>query len=459
MFRGPTSARTIRGLTNNELLFEGETMIYSREYETILREDLEQLQVERLQATLNRVYRNVAFYRHTFDKHKIEVEKIKSLDDLRCLPFTTKEDLRKSYPYDMFAVPLRDVVRIHSTSGTTGKPIVVGYTKNDLDVWASLIARILTAAGITNNDFVQIAFNYGLTTVAFGFHYGAEKIGASVIPSSIEDIQRQLMIMRDYKTSALVSTPGYALHIASALEEAKIHPDELFLKTGLFGAEPWSENLRAKIEAHLHIKAFDNYGLSEVLGPGVAFECLKRNGLHVNEDHFIVEVVDPESLQPLNKGEKGELVFTTITKQGFPLIRYRTGDMSALIEEPCACGRTLIRMERVSGRTDDMIIVEGINVFPSQVEEVLLQVEGTVPHYQIVLYRDAGVDAVELQVEIPGNLPFGDEMRILQDFRENIRRQLESVLGIRTKVTLVEPKSIDRSTGGKMRRVIDKREL
>ncbi len=433
-------------------------MIYSREYETILREDLEQLQIERLQATLNRVYRNVAFYKQSFDEQKIDVEKIKSLDDLRYLPFTTKEDLQKEYPYGMFAVPLRDVIRIHSTSGTTGKPIVVGYTKNDLIVWASLIARILTASGVTNSDFVQIAFNYGLTTAAFGFHYGAEKIGASVIPSSTEDVQRQLMIMRDYKTSALVSTPGYALHIASTIDELQIHPDELFLKTGLFGAEPWSENLRSEIEHHLHIKAYDNYGLSEVLGPGVAFECMERNGLHVNEDNFIVETVDPETLRPVAKGERGELVFTTITKQGFPLIRYRTGDISALIEEQCACGRTLMRMNRVSGRTDDMIIIEGINVFPSQIEEVLLQVEGTVPHYQIVLYRDAGIDAMELKVEIPGNLPAGDEMRILQDFKEKIRRQLESVLGVRTKVTLVEPKSIVRSNGAKMQRVIDERE-
>jgi phenylacetate-CoA ligase len=305
---------------------------------------------------------------------------------------------------------------------------------------------------------VQIAFNYGLTTAAFGFHYGAEKIGASVIPSSTEDVRRQLMIMRDYKTSALVSTPGYALHIASTIDELQIHPDELFLKTGLFGAEPWSENLRSKIEDHLHLNAYDNYGLSEVLGPGVAFECMERRGLHVNEDHFIVEVVDLESLQPVAKGERGELVFTTITKQGFPLIRYRTGDISALIEEACPCGRTLLKMNRVSGRTDDMIIIEGINVFPSQIEEVLLQVEGTVPHYQILLYRDAGVDAMELKVEIPGNLNAGDEMRILQDFKENISRQLESVLGVRAKVTLVESKSIDRSNGAKMRRVIDQRE-
>jgi len=434
-------------------------MIYSREFEVMPREDLEQLQIERLQATLNRVYRNVAFYKHVFDESNVAASEIRSLDDMRRLPFTSKDDLRRSYPYDMFAVPLRDVVRIHTTSGTTGKPIVMGYTKNDLSIWASLIARILTAAGITNNDFVQIAFPYGLTTAGFGFHYGAEKIGASVIPASTPDIQRQLLVMRDYKTTSLVSTPGYALHIASSLEELGIHPEELNLKTGLFGAEPWSENLRSEIERGLRIRAFDNYGLSEIIGPGVAFECDERSGLHINEDHFIAEVVDPESLEPMGPGERGELVFTTITKQGFPLIRYRTGDISTLIEEPCPCGRTLRRMERVSGRTDDMIIVEGINVFPSQVEEVLLQVEGTVPHYQLVLQRSAGIDVMELQVEIPENVPFGDEVKRLQDFQQTVKRHLDSALGISTRVVLLEPRSIDRSTGGKIRRVIDRREL
>jgi phenylacetate-CoA ligase len=434
-------------------------MIYSREYETMHREDLEQLQIERLQATLNRVYRNVAFYKHAFDEHSIIPSEIGSMDDFRRLPFTTREDLRKSYPYDMFAVPLRDIVRIHATSGTTGKPIVVGYTRNDINIWAALVARVLTAAGITNQDFVQIAFNYSLVTGGFGFHYGAEKIGASVIPSSIEDIRKQIIIMRDYKTSALVSTPGYALHIASVFEDTGIHPEELSLRTGIFGSEPWSENLRAQIEQGLHITAYDNYGSSEIMGPGVSFECEERKGLHINEDHFIVEVIDTESMAPAKAGEDGELVLTTITKQGFPLIRYRTGDISHLITDACSCGRTTVRMSRVSGRTDDMLIVEGVNFFPSQIEEALLQIEGIEPHYLIILNREAGVDMMEIQVEVPEELPFMDDLGKLQRFKTTVQDKLNMALGIKVKVTLVEPKTIGRSTGGKMNRVIDKREL
>ena len=434
-------------------------MIYSREYETMHREDLEQLQIERLQATLNRVYRNVAFYKHAFDEHSIIPSEIRSMDDFGRLPFTTREDLRKSYPYDMFAVPLRDIVRIHATSGTTGKPIVVGYTRNDINIWAALVARVLTAAGITNQDFVQIAFNYSLVTGGFGFHYGAEKIGASVIPSSIEDIRKQIIIMRDYKTSALVSTPGYALHIASVFEDTGIHPEELSLRTGIFGSEPWSENLRAQIEQGLHITAYDNYGSSEIMGPGVSFECEERKGLHINEDHFIVEVIDTESMAPVKAGEDGELVLTTITKQGFPLIRYRTGDISHLITEPCSCGRTTVRMSRVSGRTDDMLIVEGVNFFPSQIEEALLQIEGIEPHYLIILNREAGVDIMEIQVEVPEELPFMDDLGKLQQFKTTVQDKLNIALGIKVKVTLVEPKTIGRSTCGKMNRVIDKREL
>ncbi len=433
-------------------------MIYSREYETMLREDLEQLQLERLQATLNRVYRNVAFYKHSFDQHQVDIEKIKSVRDLKNLPFTTKEDLRKSYPYDMFAVPLRDIVRIHSTSGTTGAPIVVGYTRNDINIWGSLVARVLTAAGITSQDFVQVAFRYGLFTGGFGFHYGAEKIGASVIPSSTENIRKQITIIKDYKTTALISTPGYALHIAAALEEQKIHPEELSLKKGVFGAEPWSESLRAQIEEKLHIEAYDNYGLTEILGPGIAFECEERNGLHVNEDHCIVEVINPETLEPSGFGEEGELVFTTITKQGFPLIRYRTGDVSSLIEAPCECGRTLVRMNRISGRTDDMIIVEGINVFPMQIEQILLDLEGAAPHYQIILKREEGLDAMEIKLELSETLASFDEIREIQKFEADVADRINSELGIKAKVNLVEPMTIFRSEGGKLERVLDLRE-
>jgi len=434
-------------------------MMFNREYESMDREDLAQLQIERLQLTLNRVYRNVAFYKTLFDEKKINIEEIKSLKDLTKLPFTTKEDLRQSYPYDMFAVPLRDIVRIHSTSGTTGKPIVVGYTKTDIGVWSSLVSRVLTAAEVTDHDFIQIAFNYHLFTGGFGFHYAAEKIGASVIPASNVDISKQITIMRDFKTSTLVSTPGFALHIAAVLGEMGIHPESLNLRVGVFGAEPWSQNLRTEIERSLHIRAFDNYGITEVLGPGVAYECTEKNGLHVNEDHFIVEIIDRDTLEPAGPGEKGELVFTTITKQGFPLIRYRTGDISALVPDTCPCGRTLIRMEKVTGRTDDMIIVEGNNVFPSQIEEVLLQIEGVEPHYEIILDRDAGVDTMEIRVEVSDMLSLVDEIKNLELFRNKIQDHLQAVLDIRPIVTLVEPKTLTRSVGGKLSRVTDKRVL
>jgi phenylacetate-CoA ligase len=434
-------------------------MMYNREYESMSREDLEQLQIERLQTTLNRVYRSVAFYKEQFDRYNVNIEKIKSVTDLQNIPFTTKKDLRESYPYDMFAVPLRDIVRIHSTSGTTGKPIIVGYTKNDINIWSSLIARVLTAAGITDHDFIQIAFSYSLFTGGFGFHYGAEKIGASVIPASNYETPKQLTIMKDYKTTALLSTPGYALHIGAILEEHHIHAEELFLQKGIFGAEPWSENLRSQIEESLHIDAFDNYGITEIMGPGVAFECSERNGLHINEDHFIVEIIDPDTLETKPIGEEGEIVFTTITKQGFPLIRYRTGDITALIEKPCPCGRTLHRMERVSGRTDDMIIIEGTNVFPSQIEEVLLEVEGVLPHYQIVLEREAGIDTMEIEVEASGILSSMDQIKELEQFKTTIEEHLSNSLGFRPTVTLVEPKSLRRSTGGKMDRVVDHRDL
>jgi phenylacetate-CoA ligase len=434
-------------------------MIFSRAFEMMPREDMDQLQIERLQATLNRVYRNVALYKQTFDEQNIDISRIKSVADLKELPLTTKEDLRTAYPYDMFAVPLRDVVRIHATSGTTGKPIVVGYTRNDVNTWSSMVARVLTAAGITNRDFVQIAFNYNLTTGGFGFHYGAEKLGASVIPASSQDIDKQIAIMKDFKTTALIGTPGYALHIASILAETHTHPEQLFLSTGLFGSEPWSENLRAQIEEQLHIKAFDNYGSSEIMGPGVAFECEERNGLHINEDHLIVEVIDPKTEEALAPGQEGELVFTTITKQGFPLIRYRTGDISSLQEGPCACGRTLARMQRVFGRSDDMIIVEGINVFPAQIEEVLLQLEGIEPHYQIILDREAGEDVMDVHVEVADTLPFVDDLSRLVQFKNTVAEHINRVLGIACRVTLVEPKSLSRSSGEKMKRVVDKRDM
>lgn len=432
-------------------------MIYSKEYECLSKDELEQIQIERLQATLNRVYENVAFYKKKFDENKINIEKIRNLSDLKELPFTTKEDLRKSYPYNMFAVPLKDIIRVHTSSGTSGEPIVSGYTRNDLKIWSSLVARVLVASGITSHDFVQIAFNYSLITGAFGFHYGAEEIGAGVIPSSIEDVYKQILIMKDYKTTALISTPTYALHIGYVLKDLNIKPEELSLRIGVFGAEPWSENLRAQIENLLSIKAFDNYGVSELIGPGVAFECQERRGLHINEDHFIVEVIDPTTLTPLKPGETGELVFTTITKEALPLIRYRTGDISSLIEGRCPCGRTLIRMERVCGRTDDMIIIDGINIFPSQIEEIILQIEGLEPHYQIILERESGKDIMTLQIEVSENFPFFDELKRLEEFKNRVREHIYNKLGIKVKVLLVEPKSMIRSHGDKISRIIDRR--
>jgi len=432
-------------------------MILEKQVETLPRDELEQLQVERLQSTLYRVYRYVSFYKQSFDSHGVNIETIKSIKDLAKLPFTTKEDLRKSYPYDMFAVPLRDILRIHSTSGTTGKPIIVGYTKNDLRHWTSCTARLLAAAGVDEHDVVQIAFPFNLFTGGFGFHQGAEQIGASVIPSSTSPPEKQIMIMRDFKTTVLLCAPSYAVNIASTLAELQIHAESLNLKVGLFGAEPWGENLRSQLEEGLHIDALDNYGLTEVIGPGVAGECEGKNGLHINEDHFVAEVIDPKTLQPLPLGQEGELVFTTITKEGFPLIRYRTGDISSLIEEPCGCGRTTRRMRRVSGRTDDLIFIKGQKVFPSQIEEILLEAEGTAPHYRILLDRQEGHDTMEVQVEILESYPAFDELKNLERLRDTIARKIEVVLGVDAKVTLVEPRSLMRESGAKARRVVDNR--
>jgi phenylacetate-CoA ligase len=367
--------------------------------------------------------------------------------------------LRRSYPYDMFAVPLRDIVRIHSTSGTTGLPIVVGYTKNDLRHWTECTARLLAAAGVTDHDAVQIAFPLNLFTGGFGFYQGAEQIGASVIPSSTETPSRQIRIMKDYKSTVLVCAPSFAVAVAAALEEEGLHAETLNLRVGLFGSEPWSENLRTQLEASLRITALDNYGLTEVIGPGVSGECGEKNGLHINEDHFIVEVIDPKTLEPLPDGREGELVFTTITKEGFPVIRYRTGDLSRVLEGPCPCGRTLRRMQRVSGRTDDLIFVQGLKVLPSQIEEILLEAEGTAPHYRIVLDRADGQDTIEIQVEVQEEFLAIDELKSLEHLRDGIAARLEAALGITARVTLVEPRSLLRGTGGKMQRVVDKRKL
>jgi phenylacetate-CoA ligase len=430
-------------------------MFYNEKSETMSREELTQLQIERLQSTLNRVYRNVAFYRQAFDAHKVDIERVKSIETLRELPFTTRDDLRKSYPYDMFAVPLREVVRIHSTAGTTGRPIVMGYTRNDLRNWTECTARLLTAAGITANDVVQIMFHYNLFTGGFGFHQGAEQIGASVIPSSsTTSAEKQITIMKDFKTTALILTPSYAVSLATVLEELKVHPERLHLRVGLFGGEPWSDNLRSQLEERLHIQALDTYGISEVMGPGVAGECQERNGLHVNEDHFMVEVIDPATLEPVPAGGEGELVFTTVTKEGFPIIRYRTGDITSLVEAPCPCGRTFARVARVTGRTDDRIFFKGVSIFPSQVEEILLGGEGTSPHFQIILDREEGVDTIEIKVEVSELMPSLDEVRRLERLRGELVKRIETALDISAKITFAEPKSLGRTKG---KPVVDKR--
>ena len=396
------------------------------------REELEQLQIERLQSTLNRVYRNVAFYQTAFDSHRVNLERLKDLRALQDLPFTTKEDLQKSYPYDMFAVPLRDIVRIHSTSGTTGKPIVVGYTQNDLRNWRECAARLLTAAGITEHDVVQIALHYSLFAEGFGFHQGAERIGASVIPASLTtSVAKQIVIMRDFKTTVLISTPSHALNIAASLDEAQVHPERLHLRLGLFGGERWSDPLRRQLEERLHITSIDTYGLTEIMGPGVAGECHLRHGLHINEDHFIVEVIDPKTLAPVAGGEEGELVLTTIIKEGFPLIRYRTGDITRLNPEPCPCGRTFVRMARIMGRTDDLMLLRGVGFFPSQIEEILGEFEGVSPYFQIILDQEGGVDTVQIRVEISDNIPSLDEVKALETLRRQVARRIKAALDCR----------------------------
>ncbi|MCK9418825.1 MAG: phenylacetate--CoA ligase [Nitrospirae bacterium] len=427
------------------------------ESEGMERKELEQLQLERLESTLSRVYMNVPYYRKKFDEVKFNPDDLRSLDDLSRLPFTTKNDLRNNYPYGLFAVPLREVVRIHASSGTTGMSTVVGYSKNDIKTWSNLVARVLAAGGITKDDVIQISFNYGLFTGAFGLHYGAERLGASVIPISSGNTRRQIKLMQDFKTTALVSTPSYAMMIADTMMEMGINRNSLSLKYGLFGAEPWSDAMRKEIEDKLKIVATDNYGLSEVMGPGVAGECLERNGLHIAEDHFLVEWINPDSLEPVKPGELGEMVITTLTKEAFPVIRYRTRDLTRLIPGPCPCGRTMRRMTRVYGRTDDMLIIRGVNVFPQQIENVLFEIEGVAPHYQIIIDRKGALDDTTVNVEVSESM-FFDEMKKQSQLKETIKKRLASELGISVEVKLVEKKSLERFEG-KAKRVIDNRKF
>ncbi|TFG36459.1 MAG: phenylacetate--CoA ligase family protein [Nitrospirales bacterium] len=432
-------------------------MYWEGEKECISREALRQLQLERLQATVLRVYMNVPFYRKKFDALGIDPDSFRSLEDVSKLPFTSKDDLRVSYPYGMFAVPLREVVRVQASSGTTGMPTAVGYTRNDIKSWSNLAARILVAGGVTQNDIVQIAFDYGLFSGALGLHYGAERIGASVIPISSVNTRRQVKIMQDFKTTALMCTPSFALSVVETIIETGVNVNSLSLKYGLFGAEPWSEAMRHELQEKLKIVATDNYGLSEVMSPGVAGECPERKGLHINEDHFLVEVVDPETLTPLPDGETGELVITTLMKEAFPVVRFRTRDLTSLITGPCSFGRTFVRMNKVMGQTDDMIKIRGITIFPSQIESVLFEIEGTEPHYQIILDRKDAVDVLTVLVEVSESI-FFDQVRKQKDFIERIKASLASELGMAVEVKPVEKQTLER-VWGKAKRVLDKRAL
>jgi phenylacetate-CoA ligase len=432
--------------------------MYWNKEETLPRKELEELQLAKLQAVVKRVYDRVPFYRQKFDALGLKPEHIKKLADLRNLPFTVKDDLRDNYPYGLFATPMSEVVRVHASSGTTGKPTVVGYTRKDIETWSDLIARCLVSAGAHQGDIIHNAYGYGLFTGGLGFHYGAERIGATVIPVSGGNTQRQILIMKDFGSTILTCTPSYALYLADVAQEQGVDIKKLKLRVGIHGAEPWSERMRDEIEKRLGIAALDIYGLSEVIGPGVSCECIEeKHGLHVYEDHFLVEVIDPKSGQPVAPGEQGELVFTTLSKEAFPLIRYRTKDLSRLNTEPCKCGRTSYRMSRITGRTDDMLIIRGVNVFPSQIEHVLLNIEGLEPHYLIIVDRKGALDDLEVQVEVSEKI-FSDEMKKMDQLKNKLENDLKDYLGVNAKVTLVEPKTIQRSEG-KAKRVVDKRKL
>jgi phenylacetate-CoA ligase len=431
-------------------------MIWNDDFETLPREAIESLQLRRLQQTVERVYATVPFYREAFDRAGVKPKDIKRLEDLQRLPFTLKKDMRDNYPYGLFAVPLEQIVRIHASSGTTGKPTVVGYTKRDIETWTELMARSFFAAGAHKGDVIHNAYGYGLFTGGLGAHYGAERIGASVIPMSGGNTKKQLMIMQDFGSTVLTCTPSYSLFLAEVAAEEGIDIRKLKLKVGILGAEPWSEKMRQEIESKLNIKAIDIYGLSEILGPGVGVECIEaQNGLHVWEDHFLLEIIDPDTQEVLPDGEKGELVITTITKEGIPLIRYRTRDITRLTREPCICGRTHARIERLSGRSDDMLIIRGVNVFPSQIESVLFNIKGIEPHYQLLVDREGTLDTLEVLVEVDEQT-FSDEVRKLQLLSGTIQKQIKDLLGVTCKVRLVEPKTLVRSEG-KAQRVIDKR--
>jgi phenylacetate-CoA ligase len=430
-------------------------MIWNQDIECASREQMREIQSQRLAAMVARVYNSVPFYRGKLMEKGIAPGDIKSVDDLKHLPFTLKTDLRDNYPFGLLAVPQAEIVRIHASSGTTGKPTVVGYTRNDIDMWSEVVARSLTMAGITRNDIIQVAYGYGLFTGGLGLHYGAEKIGASVVPISGGNTKKQLQLMEDFGSTVIACTPSYAAYLGESILKEGIDPKNIKLRAGIFGAEPWTEQMRVQIQNLLGIRAYDIYGLTEVVGPGVSMECEHQCGNHIFEDHFIPEIVDPNTLEPLPYGEVGELVFTPVSKEGMPLLRYRTRDLTRLHADKCACGRTLVRMEKCLGRTDDMLIIRGVNVFPSQVESVLLELAETSPHYQLIVSRENNLDSLEIKVEIDEQF-WSDEVKVLEALRKRISHNISSVLGISATIRLVEPRSIERSEG-KAKRLIDNR--
>jgi len=434
-----------------------ENIIHNPSMECMSRDERAALQGMRLRQTVKREYDHVPLYRERMKAAGVEPEDIKSIEDIRYLPFTEKNDLRDQYPFGLLAAPKRDIVRIHGSSGTTGKPIVAGYTQNDLEVWTEMVARCLAAAGCGDNDVVQVCYGYGLFTGGLGLHQGATKLGAMVIPTSSGNTQRQIMMMQDLGTTILCCTPSYAVYIGETVRDMGIKPSELRLKAGVFGAEPWSDEMRVKIEEYLGLRAYDIYGLTEICGPGVSFECVEQKWLHVNEDHVYPEIIDPVTEEPLPHGTPGELVFSTITKEGQPLLRFRTHDICTLYDEPCPCGRTTRRMGRITGRTDDMLIIRGVNVFPSQIESVLVGIHGVAPHYVLVVDRVNATDRLEIRVELTEDM-FSDTVSQIERLANLIADQVKSVVGIQAKISLVPPRSIPRSEG-KAKRIIDNRKI
>jgi len=431
-------------------------MIWNESYECMGREEMREVQNKRLRTTVEHVYHNSPFYRAKMQELGITPMDIETIEDIVKLPFTVKTDLRDQYPFGLFSVPMSEIVRLHASSGTTGKPIVAGYTRKDLSIWSEVLARTFAAGGCTRNDIFQIAYGYGLFTGGLGAHYGAENLGASVIPISAGNTEKQIQLMTDFGSTALCCTPSYALHIAEVIKDMGVR-DKLKLKVGFFGAEPWTEEMRNELEKSMGIKAYDIFGLTEIIGPGVSYDCTEQHGMHINEDHFFPEIIDPKTLKPCAPGEIGELVFTTITKEGMPVLRYRTKDLTKLIYEPCPCGRTSVRMHKIMGRSDDMLIIRGVNVFPSQIESVLMEFGETAPHYHLYVDRVNNTDTFDVHVEVrPEN--FTDDMSAMLNLRKRIEARIQSVIGIHANIKLVEPRSIERSTG-KAQRVTDKRKL